>query len=62
LTAQHVEPVAEHGDLDVLGLLASQASKQHTEESAGHEVEERQGHWRIIPCPVLAAQRTRPGF
>jgi len=27
LTAQHVELVAEHGDLDVLGMLASQASK-----------------------------------
>ena len=57
LAAQHGELVAEHGDLDVLGVLASQASKQHAEESACREVEERQGHRRIIarPCPCYSA-------
>jgi hypothetical protein len=40
LAAQHGKLVAEHGDLDVLGVLASQASKQHAEESACREVEE----------------------
>jgi hypothetical protein len=49
LAVQHVELVAEHGDLDILGVLASRASEQHAEEPARHEVEERQGHRRIIP-------------
>jgi hypothetical protein len=40
LAAQHGKLVAEHGDLNVFGMLTSQASKQHAEESAGHEVEE----------------------
>jgi hypothetical protein len=40
LAAQHLELVAEHGDLDVLGVLASEASKQHAEQPARHEVEE----------------------
>jgi hypothetical protein len=47
LAAQHVELVAEHGDLDVLGVLASEAPKQHADESAYHDVEEGQGHRRI---------------
>ncbi len=51
LAAQDLELVAEHGDLDVLGVLASQASKQHAEESARHQVEEQQGHRRIIARP-----------
>jgi hypothetical protein len=49
LAVQHVELVAEHGDLDILGVLASRASEQHAEEPARHEVEEGQGHRRIIP-------------
>lgn len=36
LAAQDLELVAEYGDLDVLGVLASQASRQHAEESARH--------------------------
>jgi hypothetical protein len=50
LAAQHGELLAEHGDLDVLGVLASEASEQHADEAACHEVEveERQGHRRII--------------
>jgi hypothetical protein len=59
LAAQHVELVAQHHDLDILGMLASQASKQHADESARHKVEEGQGHRRIIPDPFLAAQRNR---
>jgi hypothetical protein len=55
-------PMAEHRHLDVFGMLASDASKQHAEESARHEVEEGQGHRRIIPDPILAAQHTRPSF
>jgi hypothetical protein len=54
--------MAEHGDLDVLGVLALEASKQHTDEPARHEVEEGQGHRRIIACPIIAAQRARPSF
>jgi hypothetical protein len=48
LAVQHTELVAEHGDLDVLGVLASEASEQHADEAACHEVEEGQGHRRII--------------
>jgi hypothetical protein len=48
LTAQHLKLLAEHGDLDVLGVLASEASEQHADEAACHEVEEGQGHRRII--------------
>jgi hypothetical protein len=48
LAAQHVELVAEHGDLDVFGVLASEAPKQHADEAACHEIEEGQGHRRII--------------
>jgi hypothetical protein len=44
LSTKHVELVAEHGDLDVLGVLASQAPEQ----SACHEVEEGKSHRRII--------------
>ena len=40
LAAQHLELVAEHRDLDVLGMLAAEASKQHADESACHKVEE----------------------
>ncbi|HZD02606.1 MAG TPA: hypothetical protein VFA46_21185, partial [Actinomycetes bacterium] len=50
LAAQHVELMAEDGDLDVLGMLALQAPKQHADESACHEVEEGKGHWLIIPA------------
>jgi hypothetical protein len=49
LAAQDGELVAQHRDLDILGTLASQAPEQHADESAGHEVEEGQGHRRIIP-------------
>jgi hypothetical protein len=49
LAAQHLELVAEDRDLDVLAVLASEASKQHADELAGHEVGEGQGHRRIIP-------------
>jgi hypothetical protein len=48
LAAQHLKLMAEDGDLDVLGVLASEASTQHADEAACHEVEEGQGHRRII--------------
>jgi len=48
LAVQHVELVAQDGDLDVLGVLALEAPKQHGNEPTGHEVEEGQGHRRII--------------
>src|SRR4029453_11428972 len=51
LAAEHLELVAEHGDLDVFGVLASWASEQHAGEPARHDVEERQGHRRIIAWP-----------
>jgi hypothetical protein len=51
LAAQHLELVAEHGDLDVLGVLASQAPKHHASNPARHEVEEGQDHRRIIAWP-----------
>jgi hypothetical protein len=38
-------------DLDVFGMLASEAANQHADESACQEVEEGQGHRRIIPWP-----------
>jgi hypothetical protein len=62
LAAQHAELVAQDGDLDVFGVLALEASEQHADESACHEVEEGQGHRPIVPEPVLAAQRARPSF
>ncbi len=40
LAAQHLELVAQDGDLDILGVLAVEASKQDADESADHEVEE----------------------
>jgi hypothetical protein len=49
LAAQHLELVAEDGDLDIPGVLASRASEQHVEEPVRHEVKEGQGHQRIIP-------------
>jgi hypothetical protein len=45
---QHTELVAQDSDFDVLGVLASEASEQHADEAACHEVEEGQGHRRII--------------
>ncbi len=48
LAAQHTELVAQHRDLDVLGVLALEAPEQHTHESPRHEVEEGQGHRRIM--------------
>jgi len=48
LAAQHLELVAQHRDLDVFGVLAAEAANQHAHESACHEVEEGQGHRRII--------------
>jgi hypothetical protein len=44
LAAQHLELVAEDGDLDVLGVLALAPPKQDAEESARHEVQEGEGH------------------
>jgi hypothetical protein len=40
LAAQHSKLVAEHGDLDVFGVLAAKASEQHADKPACHEVEE----------------------
>jgi hypothetical protein len=60
--AQHVELVAEHRDLDVLGMLAAEASKQHADESACHEVEEGQGHRQIISWPDPRCSTHTAGF
>jgi len=51
LAVQHTELVALDGDLDILGVLALEASKQHADKPACHEVEEGQGHWPILPRP-----------
>ena len=48
LAAQHLDLVAENRDLNVLGVLALEALEQDADESQCHEVEERQGHRRII--------------
>jgi hypothetical protein len=40
--------VAEDGNLDVLGVLATEASKQQADEPPSQEVEEGQRHRRII--------------
>ncbi len=48
LAAQHIELVAQDRDLDILGMLAAEASKEHADEPPGPEVEEGQGHRRII--------------
>ncbi len=48
LAAQHLELVAQDGNLDVLGVLAVEASQQHADEPARHEIEEGQGHQQII--------------
>jgi hypothetical protein len=44
LAAQHSKLVLEHDDLDVFGVLAAKASKQHTDKPTCCEVEEGQGH------------------
>jgi hypothetical protein len=44
LAAQHLELVAEYGDLDVFGMLALEPPEQDAEESAHREVEEGEGH------------------
>jgi hypothetical protein len=62
LAAQDLDLVAQHCDLDILGMLAPQASGQGAEEATGDRVEEGQGHRRIVHDLGLAAQRTRPGF
>src|SRR6266487_6242716 len=62
LAAQHLELVAEHRDLDVLGMLAAEASKQHADESACHEVEEGQGHRQIISWPDPRCSTHTAGF
>jgi hypothetical protein len=48
LAAQHLELVAQDRDLDVLGMFGLEAPKQEAEESARDEVEEGQGHRRIM--------------
>jgi hypothetical protein len=48
LAAQHLELVAQNRDLDVLGMLGLEATKQEAEESARDEVAEGQGHRRIM--------------
>jgi hypothetical protein len=52
LAAQHSKLVAEHGDLDVLGVRAAKASEQHADKPACHEVEKGQGHRPIVPDPT----------
>jgi hypothetical protein len=49
LAAQHLKLVAEHGGLDVFGVLAAEASEQHADKPVRYEVEEGQGHWLIVP-------------
>jgi hypothetical protein len=56
--AQHTELVAQDGDLDVLGVLATEASEQHADESPRHEVDEDKAIGRLSPTRVLAAHRT----
>jgi hypothetical protein len=60
LAAQHLELVAEHGDLDVLGLLDAQASQQHADKPACHEVEEGQGHRPGVPDRRGSGHADRP--
>ncbi|HEV8456255.1 MAG TPA: hypothetical protein VGQ24_15255 [Gemmatimonadales bacterium] len=43
--------MGEDGNLDVLGVLATEASKQHADEPPSQEVEEGQRHRRIIASP-----------
>ena len=43
LARKHLKLVAEHGDLDILGVLASQAPEQHAEEWA-------RGCWMAPPA------------
>jgi hypothetical protein len=49
--------VAEHGDLDVLGMLASQAPEEEVDKPACHKVEEGQSHRPIVAYRLLPAQR-----
>src|SRR6266536_2802283 len=65
LAAQHLELVAENGELDVFGVLAVEASQQHADKPACHEVKEGQGHRLIVPdpdsrCSALAAEVSEP--
>ena len=49
--------MAEHGDLDVLGMLASQAPEEEVDKPACHKVEEGQSHRPIVAYRLLPAQR-----
>jgi hypothetical protein len=62
LAAQHTELVAQDGDLDVLGVLASQAPEQDADAPACHEVRKDSAIGRLSPTRVLAAQHPSRGF
>ena len=49
--------MAEHGDLDVFGVLAAEASEQHADKPPCHEVEEGHSQRPIVAYCPLPAQR-----
>jgi hypothetical protein len=62
LAAQHLELVAQDRDLDVLGMLGLEATKQEAEKPAREEVEKDRAIGELCLDSILAAQRTRPSF
>jgi hypothetical protein len=63
LVAQHLDLMTEHGDLDIFGVLATEASERHADEPACHEVEEGQSHRRVIPLtPSSLLSQSRCGW
>jgi hypothetical protein len=59
LAAQHSKLVAEHGDLDVFGVLAAQPPEENVDEPACHEVEEGKDHRPIVPASGSPLLNTR---
>jgi hypothetical protein len=65
LAAQDLKLAAQDGELDVLGMLALDASEEHADKPACREVKEGQGHRPIAPdpdshCSTHAAEVSEP--
>ena len=61
LTAQDLELVAQHQQLDVIHMQAASATNERTEQSPHGEVEEGEGHTADPPSPGLRRRDTNFG-
>jgi hypothetical protein len=58
LVAQHLDLMAEHGDLDIFGVLATEAFERHADEPACHEEGQAIGGLSPWPRPRCSAHTT----